>query len=291
MTETVKIIHEDEAVGIGSTIFRGAHLLYYRKPSDVLYFNFKNVLYNNPESNVWNAYLKQPFEDRKEFITEQYGNKNVVHIHGVFNNREECPFLFCYGAEQKNGADFVDRNKVEEFRAKLKRYLVFKDVIINKVEDFVRNNFYNKKILSIHKRGTDLFSNTGHAKDQEHLFNYEFIKNKLESVVDKYDGIFLATDEQETLDKFRADYGDKIITYATVRAERGNKRGLHISSIHKTPEEKYTLGEEAIIDTILMSKCDYSFCVRSNLSLLNIILRDDFNYEFIDDHINYGNLG
>ena len=290
MIETVKIIHENEAVGIGSTIFRGAHLLYYRKPEDILYFDFKNVLYNDPNKNVWSTYLKQPFEDRKQLILDQYNQKTAILEYGVFNNKKH-PFLFCYGAEQKNGADFVNKNKVQEFRNKLKPYIVFKQNILDKVDAFVWSNFTKKKVLSIHKRGTDLFSDTGHAKNQDHLFDYNFIQKKVEKVINNYDAIFLATDEQETFERFKADYGDRVITYATTRAEKGNKTGLHISSIYKTPEEKYLLGEEAIIDTILMSRCDYSFCVRSNLSLLNIILRNDFNYEFIDDHIDYGNLG
>jgi hypothetical protein len=290
MTETVRIIHEKEAVGIGSTIFRGAHLLYYKKPDDILYFDFRNVLYNDPKKNVWSAYLKQPFEHKKQFIIDQYNSKAATLEYGIFNNKNE-PFLFCYGAEQKNGADFANKERVQEFRNKLRPYLIFKQHIIDKVNTFIDSNFSNKKVLSIHKRGTDLFSDTGHAKNQEHLFDYDFIKNRVNKIIGNYDAIFLATDEQETLDKFKYEYGSKILTYATTRAERGNKAGLHISSIYKSPEKKYILGEEAIIDTILMSKCDYSFCVRSNLSLLNIILRDDFNYEFIDDHIDYGNLG
>lgn len=287
---TVKIIHENEAVGLGSTIFRGAHLLYYRKEDEILYFNFKNRLYGNSNKNIWSTYLHQPFEDQQEFIKMEYAEGRAIHEYGVFNNKSH-PFLFCYGGKQNGGIDFVTESKVTLFRDKLRPYIIFKSDIIDKVNNVVTNIFGNKKILSIHKRGTDLFSNNGHARNQEHLFTYDYIKAKVDTVIDNYDAIFLATDEEETLDNFVRDYQDKIITYATKRAKKGNKTGIHNDAINEIDDIKYLIGEEAIIDTILMSKCDYSFCVRSNLSLLNIILRDDFNYEFIDNHVDYSNLG
>ena len=43
-TSNVKIVYESEPVGIGSTILRGLHRLYYLTPDEILYFHFNNIL-------------------------------------------------------------------------------------------------------------------------------------------------------------------------------------------------------------------------------------------------------
>lgn len=284
MINKLRIIRDNSSVGIGSTIFRGLHYLYYKDPSDILYLDFVNVLYGDSTTNSWSLYLKQPFESYN--IQHYIETGNVSYEPLQLNSH---PFLFCYGGAQENGKFFEDIEKVSKFRASLRPYLMFREIILQKVEEFLRK--IDGKILSIHVRGTDQFGPNGHAQGQRHLFTYDYIKEQVDQKIDEYDYIFLATDEQETYDNFVSDYGDKLITYSTIRASKGNQTGLHLSSTNKSPEEKYLMGEEAIIDSIIMSKCDYSFYVKSNISLLSILLRDDFNYNFIDNHIDYTKLG
>jgi hypothetical protein len=96
----------------------------------------------------------------------------------------------------------------------------------------------------------------------------------------------LITMEEIPSGAFVCEYLGEVIT-----KKKGDTRGTHFGHINDTEANKYTLGEEAIIDFLIMSRCDYSLCMRSNLSLLNILLRTDFNYCFIDDHIQYDRLG
>jgi hypothetical protein len=282
----VKIIHDNELVGLGSTILRGLHRLYYRNSEDILYFNFTNELYAHKGENVWNKFLHQPFENDRKFIEIKYKEGNIITEHGFRDNNK---LLFCYGGEQNNGEDFKNREKVTEYRQVVDTYIKFKQSITDKVSNFYDQFLYNKNTLSIHCRGTDQYTSRGHAGNTKHLLNFEYIKQIINSR--DFDQIFLATDEEATLKKFKNEYGDKIITYATLRCEENNTTGLHYSNQHSDKEIKYRMGEEMIIDMMLMSKCNYSYYVRSNVSLLSILMRTDFNYNFYDDHINYNNLG
>ena len=76
-----------------------------------------------------------------------------------------------------------------------------------------------------------------------------------------------------------------------MRSQEGDMRGTHFAHAADTEENKGILGEEAIIDFLIMSRCSYSLCMKSNLSLLTILMRNDYNYHFIDDHIQYDRLG
>lgn len=283
--KVVKIIYDNESVGLGSTIFRGLHKLYYKKPEEIFYFKFNNNLYSN-NKNTWNQYLHQPFEQEREFIEEEYRNGRSLIEYGFRDNNK---FIFCYGRDQDNGNEFKNKIKVQRYRELFNKYIKFKLDIEKKADNFYNKEIKGRKTISIHCRGTDQYTEYGHAGNNRELLNFQFINNVLKSK--DFDFIFLATDEEETLNKFKNFYGDKIITYSTIRCKKDSKLGIHFTFTNEKDEKKYLIGEEALVDSILMSRCDSSLYVRSNISLLSLLLRKDFNYEFYDDHIIYDNLG
>lgn len=285
----VKIVYEAEAVGIGSTILRGLHRLYYATPDEVLYFHFTNPLYGGPNTNVWSRYLKQPFEIEKRFIEECYSNKKVIEERGVFLDKTK-PFLFCYGKEQNNAKEFSNVQSVTNYRNIFNTYIKFKDNVLDKANLFCKKYIDNKHVISLHKRGTDQFSARGHAGDVTSFTDIE-LQNMVKTNLNNYESVFLATDEDRVYRMLKDQFGDKILSYSTMRSQDGDTRGTHFAHASDTEENKYTLGEEAIIDFLIMSRCSYSLCMKSNLSLLSILMREDFNYNFIDNHIDYNKLG
>lgn len=288
-TKRVKIIYESEPVGIGSTILRGLHRLYYCTPDEILYFHFTNILYGGPNKNVWAAYLKQPFEPERQLIEEAYNNKNTLEERGVFLNKNNS-FLFCYGKEQNNASEFSNIDSVAKYRELVATYLKFNDKLLTKVDSFCEKYITNKRVISLHKRGTDQFTSRGHAGNVI-AFTDERLKDMVENSLKDYDFIFLATDEDRVYKLLKESFGDKILSYSTMRSQEGDTRGTHFAHVTDTEENKYILGEEAIIDFLIMSRCSYSLCMKSNLSLLTILMRNDFNYKFVDNHIQYDKLG
>lgn len=288
-TNQIKIIYESEPVGIGSTILRGLHRLYYCNPDEILYFHFTNILYGGPNKNVWAAYLKQPFESKRQLIEEAFNNKNIIEEHGVFLNKSN-PFLFCYGKEQNNANEFSNINSVVKYRELANTYLKFKDNILTKVDSFCEKHISNKRVISLHKRGTDQFTSRGHAGNVI-AFTDDQLKYMAENSLKDYDYLFLATDEDRVYKLFKESFGDKILSYSTIRSQEGDTRGTHFAHVTDTEKNKYILGEEAIIDFLIMSRCSYSLCMKSNISLLTILMRNDFNYKFVDNHIQYDKLG
>lgn len=284
------IVYENEPVGIGSTIFRGLHRLYYKKPNEILYFQFVNPLYSTNNLNTWSAYLHQPFEGEKQFLLTAQQNKKLKEERGVFNNLNQ-PLLFGYGKAQNNGSLFSDSATVKGYREFAKPFLKFKKNIIDKVNSFKLQHFTDNKILSIHKRGTDQFTSRGHAGKSAHLFSNQNITDKVDKIQKNYDRIFVATDEQCFLDLMQERYGNKVCSYSTIRANANETIGLHFQFSQANSETKYLIGEEAIIDSILMSQSNFAFYMRSNISLLSILLRSNFDYEFVDNHIDYGDMG
>jgi hypothetical protein len=100
--------------------------------------------------------------------------------------------------------------------------------------------------------------------------------------INKYKNIFLATDEKFFYDELKKNFKKNNIKFNSAI----NKKNVsHWDQVYSNEKNKTILGEDAIIDSIILSKCDYSLLSRSNLSVTSILLRDDYNFSFLDEHL------
>lgn len=282
----VKIIKNTCAVGLGSTIMRGLHCLYYRPKNDLYYFDFYNSDYS--DNNVWNTFFIQPFK-------EEIGCKpvSVEYINDIWKLGD---FFLCYGNEQntKFGKhQFETPERIEPLRQLWNEHIKIHNFILQPAKEYFKNFFQTKKILGVHKRGSDQFGPNGHAKGQEHLLDTNFYINLINKKLkeEHFDNIFLATDEEEMYISLRKQYGNKLLKQHTTLCPSHCNFGVH--NIHKnSPEQKRNeIGYEVLRDMYLLSKCNFCFNVKSNVSLASIFMRSDYNYQFIDNHVDYGALG
>jgi hypothetical protein len=228
-----------------------------------LYVNFKkHMLYkdfNVQQPNVWEYYFKQPFEFNKEEIESSTIMKNIWH-EGSLN-------IPCR----------LDVTTRELSNAIIKKYIKLNDEINIKINDFFKVNFLEKKILGVHRRGTD------HIKDAPELCVEAFFK-QIDNIMCDYDKIFLATDEEQSVNSFRDRYEDKLITYPSIRSPMGSREGTHYSVGLKQP---YKMGEDVVVETYLLSRCDFLIKTVSNVSNVALMINKDIEYLEIDKHIAY----
>lgn len=159
--------------------------------------------------------------------------------------------------------EFRDRKANHEL---INKYIHVKPHILEKVDDFVRGNFGSKYVIGVHYRGTDKIA-------EAPLVKYQLVAKEIEKIVQnknlKEDYlIFLATDKQAIVDYLEKSFSGKIITYDCQRAT--SFRPIHIYG-----KNKYLLGEEAIIDSLLLSKCDLLIRTSSNLSLFSMFVNPE----------------
>ena len=60
-----------------------------------------------------------------------------------------------------------------------------------------------------------------------------------------------------------------------------------MASIFESESIKLKNCKIALIDMILLSKCDESLLCQSNLSIVSILMRDNNKYDFLDSDIEY----
>jgi len=144
-------------------------------------------------------------------------------------------------------------------RETLAMYFGFKKEIAQKAADFFESNrgTFN---LGIHIRGTDLHyaPPVAPAEYFEHID--KTIINHPESK------IFIATDQLQYIEVMEKRYGSRLFYFNCFRSDNNQ-------AIFDRPEiGPQTKGEEALIDVLLLSKCDYLIKGSSNLSEMAIYL-------------------
>lgn len=172
------------------------------------------------------------------------GKKTNVKI--VYPNKQE--YLEAWKQRSK-----LSREQAAQL---VKKYIRVKGHIQQKIDTFVQGNFVDKHIIGIHYRGTDK------SKEAPRI-SYETIFEEIEKNIPegKPFSLFIATDEAEFLKQAKERYDNHVIA---IEAHRSETDGV---GVHFANKNNYMLGEEALIDACLLSKCDLLIRTSSNLSL------------------------
>ncbi len=175
-------------------------------------------------------------------------------------------------------------------------------VLINTIKKYLRLNDYGKKeiidaidsrildggVLGVHIRRTDYSKNyDGHPIEIQNEKYIENINNLLNS--GKYKYIFLATDDQNTLEYFVKIYGDKIIYNDVLRSANGE--AVHYEYKSERNNNNYYLGKELLWDLFSIIHCDGFIGTVSNVSMISRAIKEAKNEEYkdviiLDDGIN-----
>lgn len=138
----------------------------------------------------------------------------------------------------------------------VKKYVHIKPHIQEKIDAIVDRYFAGHHTIGVHYRGTDKFT-------EAPRINYEIVFEEIDKHIpeEKFYIIFVATDEVDFLKAAQERYSDRVVAIEAHRSEGGNE-GIHFANKHN-----YLLGEEALLDACLLSKCDLLIRTSSSLSL------------------------
>jgi|GEM_PF-1373443 len=124
--------------------------------------------------------------------------------------------------------------------------------------------------LGVHVRGTDQRSLCLPEHPIPNTVATYLEQTKLLDQEYQYDGIFLACDEQETLDLFQKHFGSKLIHSSAHRSSANSPCTTTISYdwlfSADRKHHRYLLGLEVLIDALLLARCKHLACGPSNVS-------------------------
>jgi hypothetical protein len=268
-----------EVVGIGGNILLALEALNNRKKNELIYFKFNNFLYSN-QSNLWDKFFIQPFAEYTEVIKKKIQKKNFIVEYAQFKKKSALNYV------GKNPQRLMDPKIIEPLRVTFKKYIIFNDFLKKKFSTF-KFKYLKKSTISVHLRGTDRFGVGQHFGNQRNNFDFlSTIKPSIIKHIDKFniEKIFLATDDEQYLKQMKREFKKKLIKLNSKTLPK-NTLGVHNNNIWESETHKNKLAIEAILDSIIMSNCNYSLLSQSNISIMTLLMRNDYNYDFLDKHM------
>lgn len=208
--------------------------------------------------------IKIDFQDKGLYYDEAHGPNWWEYFFEPLQigSRGNEPLFFTV-----NGRQGCDCAMLTEFRLLriqvndlISKYIHVKPFIKKKVESFVKKYFRKFSVIGVHYRGTDKGIEAPRAS-YERAFGV--ISQEMKKFGWKHTKIFVATDEKEFLNAIREAFPKKVICYTNAMR---SSDGL---PVHKMPGNGFKKGEEALIDCLLLSRCDTIIKTSSNLSLFS----------------------
>ena len=174
---------------------------------------------------------------------------------------------------------------VSEFAGIWRRYIHINDYTTEKLTKDISSLFKDKKkTLAVHFRGTDYKEN---YKNHPIAVKLEEEIEIAKQAIDKegFQRIFIASDEEEAVKRFKDEFGDIVVYYSdTIRSADG--KAVH-DTIHNRQNDRYLLGYEVLRDAWTMSQCDGLVAGVSNVSFFAMIMKEAFGETFESCNIIY----
>lgn len=171
--------------------------------------------------------------------------------------------------------------QIRECNRILFKYTDFNEEVYLHLKKLERLISKEKKILGIHIRGTDMYTEgKQHPKPNERIKDLEYIKKVIKN--HDIEEIFLCTDSESSIKKLQGEFGDKLITTNAIRQTGNSCIGLHKDkSLNRGRTlHEYNLGIEVISDMYLLSRCNVLLCGPSNVAFFAMIYNNN-KYEKI----------
>ena len=160
----------------------------------------------------------------------------------------------------------------------IKKFVKVKEEIAKKVDTFTKERF-SENTIGVHIRGTDK-SSESYIGQRPHITVDDYITGTERALKESPDAtLFVASDNNEAIAKmFKSFPKNKIVVYNCTRmSSYSSYLPVHLSSAVSP-----LLGEEALIDCLLLSKCKHIVCTDSNLAATALYFNPEAEMTFIN---------
>ncbi len=220
-------------------------------------------------TSIFEYYFEQPCGISKK---EVMNSKCVVYDY----NCEEYGFydFFRVGGE----VDYkFSRADIKHFGNIQRKHIRLQPRVRKRLDAQIQHLLQEKKVLGVHARGGD--TKIGYKGHPINITIEQYIQEtKMAFKKAKAQNIFLATDDQDILDGFVKEFGDKVYYYTDVIRSTGNMMNCFQGGQRK--KHQYLLGFEIIRDVYTLAQCDSFICGMSYVGFVVQILKESMNQKY-----------
>lgn len=234
-------------------------------PNPGLYYD-KRGLNGIVSENVWDYYFHPVSTlcvESKDALCFEYSLDGMA----VATFPHQFPYA-CLSHIKQAYPDKLLRCKMNNI---ISHYIRIKEPTLNKIEEFYQSHLKDTFTVSIHLRGTD-----------KHYEIKPIGIDKIFEEANKYAPcqFYVATDEERLLEEAKRKLNGNVISYDCFRAN--SCAGIHYVADYPEERSRALLGEEALIDCVLLSRCNLLIHTWSNLSIAALLFNPDIDHIHID---------
>ncbi len=157
-------------------------------------------------------------------------------------------------------------------------YIRPRSYILDKVDAFWRKHCEGRHVIGVHIRGTDSVSSEEARGFRQGLYDLGWYQVQIDTLLQSQPdaALFVATDDESSLAAMRDAFGHRVISYESIRHAAGDPAGqgptgmLMPSYISGNRDTAARNGEEAVIEYLLLSRCNHF--VHNNSSMARSVL-------------------
>lgn len=238
---------------------------------DSLYAEKKGFL---GKDNPWECYFEQPV-----------GIDMNTYNHGFRTTSMSRDDLAMIAERYNNDGYRLSKEYFEDTGKIWRKYIRVRKELELELQSKIDEIFgEGSRILGVQARGTDF--NRGYYNHPKPILPENYFE-QIDKIIDKYDYIFLATEDNNNLEKFIEKYGDKLVYHTDIeRSATIDNPALGKSDTFKTRENpKYCLAKDVMLDMMSLSECKGIITGMSQVSICARIWKLARNEQFVDDII------
>lgn len=220
----------------------------------VVYWNSYSHYYvkegYNGSFNCWEYYFEPVSHltyEKGDYIDYNYHAPDGDRIEWIFNTKTQ---------PSQQMRTFVHSHIVRPF-------IKVKAVVQEKIDRFFEDNMQGRHVIGIHLRGTDKWSEVDQV-------SVSVILNEAKRCAKEGSYFFVATDDETLLNVAKVTLGERII-YCPSHYRSHDGRPIH----YNRNMAKAALGEEIVIEAMLLSLCNSMVHTCSNVSTAVLFLNPD----------------
>lgn len=209
------------------------------------------------------VFLDSPFYTRSQgenWIEYYFDELQLTDADRALIHSGKVRYSYVSSIEQMGlPGDYGKKMTLEHANFLLRKYLRVKRDIQDHVAAFADENFAGRTVLGVHCRGTD-------KKSEAEPVSYEYVARAVRNYLDaneQVDTLFVASDEEAFIEWMSAEFRHVNVTFHddVERSRTGDAIHTHVRR-----GDNYIKGKEALVNSLLLSRCDALIRTASFLS-------------------------
>ena len=225
------------------------------------------------KGNVWEYYFEQPCGYTLDDIRH---SSHVIIGNGIIDGHVPFP-----------GENIAyNEEELKKWRTVADRYLIVRSEIRQEADELWKRLVGCQRVLGVLLRGTDYVNSR--PKNHPVQPTIEQAIDKIDEVLakQKFQKIYLATEDAGIYQKLCNRYGEKIVSMDVERYITDKTENINDISVKKSTN-KYQMGKDYLINILLLSKCDYLLAGNAGGSQGALLFRDRKSAKYIFDFGRY----